>query len=136
MEFDIYGVFKDVLDENVTSKAGPFNDIEGNGKDVESPFDYVDLFSHDAWNINSYTETCQNICNNCVKTNERFLKFTNADILACVKVEDTSQLAVTQRQNKKSRRVRFSTGVSISVDSNFHHEALSEMEFETDFEEP
>ncbi|KAL3868648.1 hypothetical protein ACJMK2_041428 [Sinanodonta woodiana] len=69
------------------------------------------------WMNDELTSLLAKIKKNCLKTNERFHKFTSADILACIKVDDGSEKNESGRQNKRSRRVRFSTGMSISVDS-------------------
>ncbi|KAL5016184.1 hypothetical protein ScPMuIL_005773 [Solemya velum] len=72
-----------------------------------------------AWSPDDFNKVCANIHENVRQTDERFRKFTSADILACIKVEDTPGKYCGPRQNKRSRRVRFSTGVSISVDNLF-----------------
>ena len=73
-------------------------------------------FSDGIWYSNIWTSTCSAIKDRYIRANSRFKKFTSADILACIKFENTDD-EDNRRKQKRNRRVRFSTGMSISVDS-------------------
>ena len=80
------------------------------------------------WGSDNFTSVCAAIKDRYVRTNKRLEKFTSADILACIKFENNND-DDSKRKQKKNRRVRFSTGMSISVDSlvqcNSDHQADS-----------
>ena len=83
--------------------------------DSEPNLELLD-FSDGIWCSNSWTSTCAAIKDRYIRANSRFKKFTSADILACIKFENTDD-DDNRRKQKRNRRVRFSTGMSISVDS-------------------
>lgn len=108
----------DRLAESPTSI--PHDDIEESDNfKFKFAVENLQYIADTAWSPDDFNKVCANIHENVRQTDERFRKFTSADILACIKVEDTPGKYCGPRQNKRSRRVRFSTGVSISVDNLF-----------------
>lgn len=75
------------------------------------------LLDYTDWASDSFTSACAAIKERYIRTNNRLKKFTSADILACLKFESTDDEDNKRRKQKMNRRVRFSTGMSISVDS-------------------
>ena len=73
-------------------------------------------YSDGIWVCDSFSSICAAIKDRYIKTNKRFQQVTSADILACIKFEDVGQ----EELKRKKRRVRFSTGTSISDDSVVH----------------
>ena len=73
-------------------------------------------YSDGIWVCDSFSSICAAIKDRYIKTNKRFQQVTGADILACIKFEDVGQ----EELKRKKRRVRFSTGTSISDNSVVH----------------
>ena len=110
----------DVIGEAFNEVEGEFHSKDGienlsKPYSVEPNLALID-YSDGIWVCDHFTSTCAAIKERYIRTNKRLEKFTSADILACIKFEDTGEDEI-KRKKKKNRRVRFSTGMSISVDS-------------------
>lgn len=116
------------MTELLRNTTCPSSNLNGDAEESDNfkfkfAVENLQYMSDTAWSPDDFNKVCANIHDNVRQTDERFRKFTSADILACIKVEDTPGRYCGSRQNNRSRRVRFSTGVSISVDSLFDSDA-------------